>query len=389
MEIEPVVNIPAPKKSLLRTAILSLPMFFIIFIMIFQGRMPESTSELIAKIIVLTGFTTVFFLMIYSGKTYKYRATLFTLIAVCFCFGFITNLIAVRGSMAIDEAHMLAGETPFCHLVIPMVIIPAALTKTIIFPGSMITGYASIAGMIVIWLGATLALGRGWCSWGCFFGGFDEGFSRLRKKPVIKNIDKRWTYMPWAVLLVVALLSAALLSPFYCEWLCPFKTVTEFVKITSFKTLVQTVIFIALFLALVVVLPILTRRRIQCGLFCPFAAFQSLFNKINVFDICIDTELCKNCTKCIRECPTFSLNEESVKAGHTLMSCTKCGQCVDSCPRGAVRYHIKGTPINLKSDTARVLFLYPAFIFMATFGGSMIMDALNKLIRLASTGSVF
>ncbi|NTV00301.1 MAG: hypothetical protein HGA55_04155 [Methanoregulaceae archaeon] len=75
-------------------------------------------------------------MMMLTGKTYKYRATLFTVIAICFCFSFISNLIEIRGSMAIDEAHMLAGETPFCHLVIPMIIIPAALTRTIIFPGS-------------------------------------------------------------------------------------------------------------------------------------------------------------------------------------------------------------------------------------------------------------
>ncbi|HWP97587.1 MAG TPA: 4Fe-4S binding protein [Syntrophomonadaceae bacterium] len=386
--LEPEVNITPQKSRIPRAVFLTLPVLLLSGLMIFQGSIPKMGPDLIAKSITFLIFNVVFFLMMYTGKTYKYRATLFTIIAVCFSIGFISNLIAIRGSMAIDEAHMLAGETPFCHLVIPVILIPAALTRTIIFPGSLLTGFASIAGMMVLWLGATLALGRGWCSWVCFFGGFDEGFSRLRKKALIKKIDPRWNYLPWAVLIVIVLLSALLLTPVYCEWLCPFKTVTEFTKITSFKTLVQTVIFISLFLGLVVVLPLLTRRRIQCGLFCPFAAFQSIFNKINIFDIRVDQEKCKYCRKCVNECPTFSLNEECVKEGRALMSCTKCGKCVDDCPRGAVTYHIKGTPVKLQSDTARVLFLYPAYIFMTAIGGSMVVDALAKLIKLATTGSM-
>lgn len=122
---------------------------------------------------------------------------------------------------------MISGETPFCHLVIPMIIVPVAVTRTIIFPGSLLEGFANVASMIVLWLGVSLALGRGWCSWGCFYGGLDEGFSRVLKKPVIKKIDRKWIYLPFAVLLVIVLTSALTLSPPYCEWLCPFKAVTS------------------------------------------------------------------------------------------------------------------------------------------------------------------
>ena len=64
-------------------------------------------------------------------------------------------------------------------------------------------------------VGASLAVGRGWCSWGCFYGGWDELFSRLRKKPLIKHrqIDSRWRYLPFAVLLAIVLLSAITFSP--------------------------------------------------------------------------------------------------------------------------------------------------------------------------------
>jgi len=386
----PRAEVPAPNPAgrMIKAVLLTLPMLLLVAMMMTQGELPEDPLTRTATAITYVLLGTAFFLMVYQRKTHKYRAILFTIIAVCFSIGFIANLVEIRGSMALSRADMLAGETPFCHLVIPMVIIPAAFTRTIIFPGSLLDGFANIASMLVLWLGASLALGRGWCSWVCFFGGFDEGFSRLRKKALIKRINPVWTYLPWAVLLTSVLISALSLSPFYCEWLCPFKAVTEFEQITSFKILLQTIIFASLFILLVVVLPLLTRRRTQCGLFCPFAAFQSLTNKINIFDVRIDTEKCKNCMRCVNDCPTFSLDEKSVSQGKTLMSCTKCGKCVDTCPQQAVSYHIKGTPVIIGPDTARILFLYPAYIFMSAIGGSMIISALLRVFKLITTGSM-
>jgi len=283
---------------------------------------------------------------------------------------------------------MINGETPFCHLVIPMVLLPAAITGTIIFPGSLLTGFASIATMLVLWLGASLALGRGFCSWACFYGGLDEGFSRLARKPLIKRIDRRWVYLPFAVLLVIVLTSAISLSPTYCEWLCPFKAVTEFPEVNSALRVFQTGIFVSLFVGTVVTLPLLTKRRIQCGLFCPFGAMQSLINKLNIFDVRIDREKCSQCKKCLTTCPTFSLDEGSLMAGAPTLTCTKCGKCIDACPKAAISYHIKGTPVGVHPGVARALFLYPAFIIMAGLGGSMVMGGLWRILRLITTGSM-
>ncbi len=242
--------------------------------------------------------------------------------------------------------------------------------------------------MIVLWIGAMIALGRGFCSWGCFFGGLEDGFSRVRRKAWIRKIGEHWTYLPYAVLIVVVVMSAVLLTPFYCDWLCPFKTVTEYFEVNSFERVLQFLIFVGLFLGLVVILPILSRRRTQCGLFCPMGAFQSFANKVNPFEIRIDRGQCLDCNKCVRECPTFSLDSASVALGRTRISCVKCGKCVDECPTGAVSYHIKGTEPHLKPARARLLFLYPAFLFLTVFGGGMIQDGLYRILLLATTGSM-
>ncbi|MDD5627823.1 MAG: 4Fe-4S binding protein [Elusimicrobia bacterium] len=270
-----------------------------------------------------------------------------------------------------------------------MTLIPAALTKTIIFPGTMTGTYAAIAAMFVIWIGASLTLGRGWCSWGCFFGGLDDGFSRVLGRPVLKAPPGRWVDLPFAILLLVVVWSAASLSPAYCEWFCPFKAVTEFTPVSDWRTLAQAVSFASLFLAFVIVLPLLMKRRAQCALLCPFGAFQSAANWVDPFAVRVDTGACVKCRLCVQRCTTFSLTDESLAAGRALQTCVKCGKCVDSCPQGAVHFHVKGTGPQAHRETARVLFLYPAFLFLATFAGGNCMDAIAKLVRLATTGRLF
>jgi polyferredoxin len=158
--------------------------------------------------------------------------------------------------------------------------------------------------------------------------------------------------------------------------------------VTSATVLVQTVIFVALFVGLVIVMPILTKRRTQCGLFCPMGAFQSLTNKLNIFDIRIDPEKCVPCGRCENLCPTFSLDRESIKKGGTSITCTKCGRCVDACPKDAISYHIKGTPVGAKSKIARMMFVYPAFLLLAIMGSGMIAGTTYRMLLLVTTGSM-
>ena len=383
---------PAKKRpGILKTLLLCLPMIFITFMMLSGGKhLPTEPMRIIAFVMTFAFVNTIFFLMIRTGVTDRWRSILFVTYSACFVLSFITNLIEARGSMALSQSDMIDGLTPFCHLVIPMTLIPAALTKTIIFPGTIIGTKHAIAGMFILWIGSSLALGRGFCSWFCFFGGLDEGFSRLFKKARIKKVNLKWTYLPYAILLLIVLMSAITLAPFYCSWLCPFKTVTEFEEITSIKTAIQTGIFVSLFIALVMVLPALTKRRTQCSLFCPMGAFQSWTNKINVFDVRVNPDKCITCTKCIKTCPTFSITEETIAKGKTAMTCMKCGKCIDACEQNAIFYHIKGTPLaGSKIEIYRRLFIYSAFIFLAAMSGGFVQDAIVKIIRLITTGRIF
>jgi ferredoxin-type protein NapH len=375
--------------SLLRTSLLMIPMLLLVFIFISGGK-PNFTNtiNLVSFLITFIFFNGLFFMILYTGKTNRYRAIGFVVLALFFALTFIVNLIKIRGSMTFSNSNLLSCEIPFCHIVTTMIIIPAAITKTIIFPGSIIKGFASIASMLVIVIGISISIGRGFCSWGCFYGGWDDGFSSILKKPVIKKVNPAFKWMPFAVLLVVALTAAATLSPTYCDWLCPFKTVTEFEKVTSVEIFFKTLVFLSLFIGLVVLLPLLTKKRIQCTTFCPMGALLSFTNKINIFGLQIDKEKCNSCKLCIKTCPTLSINDKDIEKGKPSFTCTKCGKCIDACSKKAMHYYVKGTPVNRNHTLNRVLFLFPSFTLLVIFTGGTMQYGIELIVKLFTTGSL-
>jgi ferredoxin-type protein NapH len=375
--------------NVLNTSLLMIPMIIFLFVFIARGRPDFSNfASTISFLIPFLFLGTLFFMILYTGKTDSYRAVGFVVLALFFALTFIVNLVKMRGSMTFSEEELLSCEIPFCHIVTTMIIIPAALTKSIIFPGSILTGFASIGSMLVIVIGISIALGRGFCSWGCFFGGWDDGTSRILKKPVIRKINSAFKWMPFAVLLLVSLWAAATLSPVFCKWLCPFKTVTEFQKITTPLVLVQTISFVSIFIGLVVVLPILSGKRIQCATFCPMGALMAFANKINIFNVAIDKEKCNSCYTCTSTCPTLSIDKKDIENGRPSITCMKCGKCIDKCSKQAIHYHIKGTPTNKRLTLARTLFLFPAFTLLVIFTGDSMQYGITLLIKLFTSGSI-
>ena len=372
---------PAP-RGILWSLFLTLPIF--IWSLLMMGFHPGAKFDLvsiIAAILTTLFMTALFFMMMRTHSTYRWRRIFFVSLGVLFPIGFIHDLVVARGTMGIPIEEMIAGRTPFCFMPIPMLILPAAFTRTLIFPGSFASATHGIAVMVGLWLALTLVMGKGWCSYACFFGGIEEGVAAIPPRARIRKLDPRLRFVPWAVLLAMVLLSLALFEPAYCMWLCPFKAVTEYVAARNLLGMVQNVIFILLFAGLVIVLPFLTKKRTQCSWFCPFGAFQSIFNKISIFEMKIDQSRCHPCLLCQNACPNLSLSKESVARGETLMSCMKCGACVDVCPRQAVVWHIKGTQIAWKPERARLMFLYGAWALAIMFGGTIIANGLATILH--------
>ncbi len=279
------------------------------------------------------------------GSGVIYRRIFQTVFAVGFCIAFISDLYSERGSMAITTQALSNSELPFCHIAIPQILVPLLVTKNIIFPARIAGYYAAVSSMILIWLVCTLTLGRGWCSWICFYGGWEEGFSHVAKKQRLKLLpkNKELREFHFGFLFFIILASLCELACIYCEWFCPFKLVTEFSPIDSIQSLIATVMFIGLFLGLVVVLPILTKKRTQCSTLCPFGAFASLTDRFSLFQMKIDTQKCTGCMKCASNCPFSAIDIKTIqnKKGHPELTCAKCGECVAACPQKAITYSLR------------------------------------------------
>jgi len=371
-----------------RSLLLTLPMALWTLLMFTPSLRQASRDNRIGAVTVMVFMTGLFYLMMRTGATYRWRRYFFVALGFLFPVGFIAALIAERGTMSIPIERMVSGDTPYCFMVTPTILLPAAFARTVIFPGSILPTASnphSIAVMVGIWLAMTLVLGKGWCSYACFFGGIEEGFAaaskRIRLRKPLLRFGPRLRLGPWAILIFVVVVSAAILEPVYCMWMCPFKTVTEYPAVHSVETAVQMVIFISLFVGLVVALPFLTKKRTQCAFFCPFGAFQSLFNKINLFEIRFNREKCVDCTLCQTACPTLALSAESIREGKTLLNCMKCGACVDSCKKDAAVWHLKGTEVAVRPERARLLFLYSAWAMATIFGGSILANSLATMLH--------
>jgi len=371
----------------------------------------------IAAWIVFSGIMSLFFLLLRTGQVSKYRRVFFVAIALLFFPEFIAQLLETRGTMMLGAGEILNNDTPYCHIVTGVVFLPWLVTGKVVFPA----GTGAIASMLIIWGTATLAIGRGWCSWACFYGGWDDGMSRLARKSRLKigPANKKIRYFGFAMLAFVALASLGTLASVYCDWLCPFKIVTEFGAVDSLRSYAAFLMFVLLFFGLVIVLPFLTRKRFQCMSFCPMGAFQSLLGKLNLYRLRIDKDKCIGCRICSEACPTLSLSLPEESGGKRIpivtSTCTRCGECMTACPNNAISFgyvfcrgkslfggwrerlegrkgaaaaalrRITGTLDELLS--AHALFVYSGFFIGMAFLSAFGTGTVNRLIRLVINGS--
>ena len=334
-----------------------------------------------------------------AGSGVIYRRIFQSVFAVGFCAAFIADLIAERGSMAITSSAMSNAELPFCHIAIPQVLTPLLITKSIIFPARISGHYAAVASMILIWLICTLTVGRGWCSWVCFYGGWEEGFRHVSKKPGIKVLSKNKEIreFQFGFFFFIILASLCELACIYCEWFCPFKLVTEYSPVNSIPSLIATILFVGLFLGLVVVLPILTKKRMQCSTLCPFGAFASLTDRFSIFQMKIDSEKCVGCMKCATACPFNAIDIKTIqeKKGRPEITCAKCGECIKACPQKAISYEFRFTqkksgcgcgkksfsnPVFKDLFSPGTLFRFAAFSFAVIMSSGFMIKTINMII---------
>lgn len=79
---------------------------------------------------------------------------------------------------------------------------------------------------------------------------------------------------------------------------------------------------------------------------CPIAWISGFLNRFSIVKIKRDASLCIDCGKCDKACyiatlnKDYSLYKESKKEASSQYSCSKCLECVATCPTNSLQYRV-------------------------------------------------
>ena len=114
-------------RSIVRAGLLTLPIVVWSFLMFGNPNAHSDRQSHIAGAMTAVFMIAMFFMMMRTGTTFRWRRWFFVSVGVLFPIGFIHNVIAARGTMGIPIEEMIAGRTPFCFMPIPLLILPASV----------------------------------------------------------------------------------------------------------------------------------------------------------------------------------------------------------------------------------------------------------------------
>ncbi|MEK7287147.1 MAG: 4Fe-4S binding protein [Elusimicrobiota bacterium] len=318
------------------------------------------------------------FFILRSGKIARWRAIVFIAMAFGFLVYFKSASLGLTGRLWTTEKPQ---EVPYCHIAIASGILNYFYQQYLALKSGAWSRWGPLT-LGFLWLALTLIIGRAWCSWVCFYGGLDESFSRIAKRPrwLYLGVPEKWRDLPAGILIFMILVSFSSLLPIFCLWVCPLKITTAFLDPNDAARKIQLAIFAVLGVATIVIIPILSKRRAFCGLICPFGAWQSFFGGLNPFRATIKKEDCTQCRLCLIVCPTFAISQEGLKKHEISPYCNLCGLCMDRCPRDCIDYTVFGRSLP-GALSARTLFLFFALLAGGSVGALFMPQALSMAAR--------
>lgn len=214
--------------------------------------------------------------------------------------------------------------------------------------GSLQAAIANPNGKLPFYVTGTLLLfgalfGRMICSFLCPIGLLQELLYKIPGRKLKKNSVTRKLsaakYVFLAVFVIafpyVLYLTTGLGSPAFCKYICPAGSLEAGIPIVIMNEGLRSIIgflfswkmsLLALFLLTSVFV-----YRPFCRFVCPLGAIYSFFNRIAVFGVRVDADVCTGCSACVRFC---KMDVEEVND----RECILCGECIDVCPVRAISF---------------------------------------------------
>jgi polyferredoxin len=227
-------------------------------------------------------------------------------------------------------------------------------------------------GIVFALIIVTLIFGRIYCSVICPLGIMQDLISWIhgkRKKNRFNfSPEKKWIRYPVLVVFIVAIIAGigsfvALLAPYSAygrivvNLLKPIyeagnnllASMAEHFNSYAFyhvdiwiKSMPTLIIAACTF----VIIAILAWRggRTYCNTICPVGTILSFFARFSWLRIQFDTEKCRNCSKCSKNCKASCIDYKNHQVDYS--RCVACGNCLESCNFGALSYR----PVKLKKQ---------------------------------------
>jgi polyferredoxin len=85
-----------------------------------------------------------------------------------------------------------------------------------------------------------------------------------------------------------------------------------------------------------------------CQFICPFGLLSWLLERVSIFRVKIDRNLCIECGECAKACPLDAAKDRVAKKRFAA-DCFSCARCLNVCPTDAIRYGLVGNPFADKT----------------------------------------
>ena len=209
-----------------------------------------------------------------------------------------------------------------------------------------ITGFFILIGVI---------LGRFICGFLCPFGWFQDLLHKIPGKKFSTARLKPLRYLKYIILIVFVILLPMLVTnsigmgdPFFCKYICPQGVLEGAIPLSLGNAAIRSALgklfsFKCLILITVIILSILFYRPF-CKWICPLGAIYSLFNKVSLMNIKVESSKCVGCGKCSKAC---KMDVDVCKTPNH-PECIRCGACMKACPKDAIHYQFMGKPCSQK-----------------------------------------
>ena len=232
-----------------------------------------------------------------------------------------------------------------------------------------------VAGLTIL----TLIFGRIYCSVICPLGIMMDIFGWFGKKAKKNRYTfskaKSWLRYAMLVVLIVAhmagvavlvqllapystfgIIATNLLQPVYQAGNNVLAAIAEHYDSYAFyhsEIWLRSVASLVIAIVMLVVIAILAWRngRTWCNTICPVGTLLSFLSRFSFLKIHFDTEKCRNCSLCSKNCKAACIDFKTHSVDYS--RCVVCGDCIESCKFGALKYSRKASITSQTSETRK------------------------------------